>query len=172
MQNYKCSICNALHHGLPFSYGSSAPALWFMMPEAERTVRALLSSDQCVIDDKYFFVLGCLEIPVLDALEADESIFKWLVWVSLSENSFQRMSDLWETVGRESEPPYFGWLSTALPSYPETTLHLKTSVHTRPVGERPLIELEATEHPLAVEQRQGITLKRVQEIAECVLHNN
>jgi hypothetical protein len=43
-------------------------------------------------------------------------------------------------------------------------------VHTREVGQRPRIELEPTDHPLAVEQRQGITRERVQEIAEIVLH--
>jgi hypothetical protein len=30
--------------------------------------------------------------------------------------------------------------------------------------------LEHTDHPLAIEQRNGITMQRVQEIAECVLH--
>jgi hypothetical protein len=43
-------------------------------------------------------------------------------------------------------------------------------VHTRAVGVRPYIQLEPTDHPLAVEQRTGITLARVQEIAEMVLH--
>ncbi len=38
------------------------------------------------------------------------------------------------------------------------------------VGQRPLIELEPTDHPLAAEQRAGITLARVQEIAETLLH--
>jgi hypothetical protein len=71
---------------------------------------------------------------------------------------------------RENETPYFGWLSTALPCYPDT-LNLKTHVPSCPVGLRPLIEPESTEHPLAVEQRNGITMARVQEIAECVLHD-
>ena len=56
-----------------------------------------------------------------------------------------------------------------MPLYPET-LHLKTMAHTRPVGMTPLIELEPTDHPLAVEQREGITMARVQEIAEKLLH--
>jgi hypothetical protein len=43
-------------------------------------------------------------------------------------------------------------------------------VHTQPIGSRPLIELEPTDHPLAIEQRQGITLARVQEIAGLLLH--
>jgi hypothetical protein len=45
-----------------------------------------------------------------------------------------------------------------------------THVHTRAVGRRPFVELEPTDHLLAVEQREGITQERVREIAELVLH--
>ena len=51
----------------------------------------------------------------------------------------------------------FGWFSTEPPGYSESTLKLRTLIHTQPVGERPHIELEPTEHPLAVEQREGVT---------------
>ncbi len=112
MQGYQCSTCGEFHSGLPFSYGSPAPAPYFDIPESERDDRVLLSSDRCVIDDEHFFVLGRLEVPVLDA---DENLFSWNVWVSLSEKNFNRATELWETEGRESEPPYFGWLSTSLP---------------------------------------------------------
>jgi hypothetical protein len=165
---YTCSTCGEFHSGLPFSYGSPAPEPYFDIPEAEREKRVVRSSDQCVIDDEHFFVLGCLDIPVIDAQEKN---FSWPVWVSLSESNFHRMCDLWETEGREKEPPYFGWLSTSLPCYEPDTFLLKTHVHTRQVGERPFIELEPTEHPLAIEQRNGITFKRVQEIAELILHS-
>jgi len=166
MQGYQCSTCGEFHSDIPFSYGSLAPAPYFDIPEAERDTRVLLSPDQCVIDNAHFFVLGRLEIPVLDT----DEVFSWLVWVSLSEKNFKQMTELWETEGREREPPYFGWLSTSLPCYDKDTFFLKTNVHTRFVGQRPFIELEPTEHPLAIEQRNGITLKRVQEIAECALH--
>ena len=79
--------------------------------------------------------------------------------------------ELWRQPGRESEPPYFGWLQTSLPSS-SSTVNLKTLVHTQSVSERPLIELEPTDHPLAVEQREGITLARVRAIAEQMLHPN
>jgi len=79
------------------------------------------------------------------------------------------MQDPWETNGRKSEPAYFGWLSTAVPTYPET-LNLKTQVHTRAVGQRPFVELEETDHPLSVEQRRGIMEERVREIAEILMH--
>jgi hypothetical protein len=54
--------------------------------------------------------------------------------------------------------------------YSPSTLNLKTNVHTQPVGLRPLVELEPTDHPLAVEQRDGITVARVQEFAERLLN--
>lgn len=168
MQGYQCSTCGEFHSGLRFSYGSPAPASYFDIPEAEREARVLLSSDQCVIDEEHFFILGRLEIPVLDH---EEDTFSWNVWVSLSKESFERTAELWETPGREKEPAYFGWLSTSLPCYDVDTFLLKTNVHTRPVGERPFVELEPTNHPLAIEQRHGIDLKRVQEIAECTRHD-
>jgi hypothetical protein len=165
MRSWRCRCCGAVHDELPRSYGAQAPALWFTIPEAEREQRALLNSDLCLIDAQHGFIVGNLEIPVLDGTGP----FSWDVWVSLSLPNFKRAWQLWEQPGREAEPPYFGWLSTVLPGYPDT-LHLKTNVHSREVGRRPRIELEPTDHPLAVEQRQGITLARVQEIAELVLH--
>ncbi len=165
MRGWRCRCCGEVHDELPMHYGAQAPALWFTIPEAERDERALLSSDLCLIDEQHGFIAGNLEIPVLDS----EEHFSWDVWVSLSLPNFKRAFQLWNEPGREAEPPYFGWLSTSLPGYPQT-LDLKTHVHTRPVGCRPRIDLEPTDHPLALEQRQGITLTRVQEIAELVLH--
>lgn len=53
--------------------------------------------------------------------------------------------------------------------YPEM-LNLKTEVRSRAITEHPLIVLEPTEHPLAIEQRDGMTMKRVREIVEHTLH--
>lgn len=145
--------------------GADAPALWYSIPEDERASRTLLSSDQCIIDDEHFFVRGRVVLPVNDGSDS----FVWLVWVSLSATNFQRMCDLWETQGRESEPPYFGWLQSALP-YDQPTLSLKTAVHTVPLGERPFIEIKSEEHELAREQSHGISIARVQEIVERALH--
>ncbi len=164
---YICHHCGQFHDGPPLSYGAPAPYYWYLIPEPERARRCILSSDQCIVDGKYFFMAGTIEIPVLGSPQS----FSWTVWVSLSRENFERASALWETPGREAEPPYFGWLSTRLPLYPDT-LNLKTLVHTQPVGLRPSVELEPTDHPLSVEQREGIPWARVQEIAELLLHGD
>ena len=146
------------------SYAAPSPEYW--TDDLAHEQDCALSADQCVIKGEWFFVHGLIEIPVFDSDEP----FSWGVWVSLSKENYDRMASLWQTQGREHEPPYFGWLSTQLPVYSPTTINLKTHLHTRPIGERPRIELEPTDHPLAVEQRTGITRARVQQIADILLH--
>lgn len=164
---WKCPHCNEWHSDLPFVYGPLYPDPYLAIPEEEREKRTQWDKDFCIIDDKQFFVRGHLEIPVRDSKET----FAWDVWVSLSKQNFDRTINLMETAGREKEPPYIGWLCTNLSIYPDTT-NLKTLVHTQPVGRVPIIELEVTEHPLSVEQKKGITLDRVKEIAALILHDD
>ena len=59
--------------------------------------------------------------------------------------------------------PFFGWINTRLPDYPDT-INLKALVHLRQGGLRPAIELEPTDHPLAVEQRKGLSHERAAAI--------
>jgi hypothetical protein len=145
-------------------YSTVAPDVWDQSFGGDPD--SMLSSDQCVIKGRHYFIKGLIEIPVIGS----EDPFSWGVWVSLSRDSFARAVEAWNTPGREAEKPYFGWLSTELNLYSPSTVNLKTNAHTRPVGQRPFIELEPTDHPLAVEQRVGITQDRVREIAEFVLH--
>ncbi len=79
------------------------------------------------------------------------------------------MSDHWKGPSRTSLGPYFGWLCTKIPEYPDTVF-LKTMVHQRAVGQRPVVELDETDHPLSVDQRNGIDPGRMQEIIRKVLH--
>ncbi|MFJ1702870.1 DUF2199 domain-containing protein [Kitasatospora sp. NPDC088346] len=161
--HHACSCCAEPQDGPPLSYGSPAPVNWKRRYAWRRDSE--LTADQCVVKGRHFYVHGLIEIPVRDTGDT----FSWGVWVSLSEANFGRTCDLWEDPAREQEPPYFGWLSTELPVYGESTLLLKTHVHSRAVGVRPLIELEPTDHPLAVEQRDGITAARVGELAGLLL---
>lgn len=164
---WTCACCGKQFNSLPLNYGAAAPDYWFQIPEAERESRALLDSDFCTIDGEHHFIRGCIEIPVIGT----DEVFVWGVWVSLSEASIQRVMELWDANVAEEEPPRFGWLSTNIRVYP-STLNLKTSVHLRSGGLRPRIEVEPTDHPLAREQRDGMTIERVQEIASRLLHRH
>jgi hypothetical protein len=161
---WTCSCCGKAFDSLPFAYGWRAPDPWRDIPEETYSRENFLTSDACVIEGRDRFIRGCLDIPVGGA-----QTFEWGVWVSLSEESFARAHELWDGPVPADEKPRFGWLCTEIPVYP-STLHLKTHVHFRDGNRRPLIKLEPTDHPLAVEQRNGITMQRVQEIAAALLH--
>ena len=93
----------------------------------------------------------------------------WGVWVEVSPKNFLRTNDLWTTEGRENEPPFPGWLNTELPLF-ANTINLEVSVQTQRVGRRPQFTVVDESHPLAIEQRNGITVERVEEIAELMVH--
>jgi hypothetical protein len=158
MFRFKCTTCDEWHEGMP-SFGADAPLYLNSIPEVDRDKRCSLTSDTCVVDDSYFFVHGRLEIPVL----GDPEPFAWGVWVSLSKSNFDLFNAYFEEPKRSHIGPFFGWLSAELPLYPSTQ-SLKTNVHLRDNGLRPMVELEPTDHPLAVEQRNGISVERVAEI--------
>jgi hypothetical protein len=165
MPGFQCTICGQYHNELPMEFAAPMPDYAAAIPETERLARCKLTEDVCVIDNEAFFLRGCLEIPVHNGL----SPIVWGVWVSLSAQNFEQTLDLWTTPGRENQLPYFGWLSTRLSDYPDTP-NLKTLVHTRVVGERPWIELEPTDHPLAQEQRYGVSWDTAQQKIERLLH--
>ena len=164
MTGFVCRTCGALHEEMPRLLTVAAPAAWQALSESDRQ-RGHLTDDQCIIADTWFFILGRLELPVHDGGEP----FTWMTWVSVSEENFLRSSALWQTHGREREPPYFAWIQSSLP-YPVPTLNLKADLMTQPVGQRPKIFLQETDHPLWREQKQGISADRVQEIVESILH--
>ena len=158
MFRFKCNSCSKWHEGMP-AFGAEAPLAYYYVPPADREKRCVLGSDTCVIDGETFYVLGCLEIPV----DGEPEPFSWGVWVSLSKSSFDEFLGCFDRHERSQVGPFFGWLSAELPLY-TSTVSLKTRVHLRDNGIRPYIELEPTNHPLAIEQRTGIPVDRVAEI--------
>jgi hypothetical protein len=153
------------HDDLPLDWAFDAPVYW----EGPRGENDYLDSDLCVWTDdggrENFFIRGVLELPVVDSAD----VFGYGVWSSLSEDSFRRVLELWEDPARVDEPPYFGWLSNAIPDFPDT-LNLPLSVVTRELELRPCFQLDDGDHPLVVAQREGVTLDFVRAIAEKNLH--
>lgn len=161
VSGYQCTCCGKYHDELPLNYGIDAPVYYEEATRKERKKHFELTDDFCVMDGEHFFIRGCIEIPIIGSNE----LFVWGVWVSLSKENFELTLEQWDDQNSEQLHGMFGWLSTHLPMYPET-VNLKTNVHTRLHNLRPFIELEPTDHPLSIEQSQGITMDRVKEIAQ------
>jgi hypothetical protein len=160
---YTCHTCGATHEGLP-SFAWDYPIDVLGVPKAERDRRVMLTKDTCIIDSRWYYIRVCLEIPIHDCSEH----LGFGVWVSVSEKNYRLFCDLFHREGRESQEPFFAWLPSVPPGYPDA--QLKAMVHLRPLPDRPWIELEPTDHPLAIDQREGIPAARAQQIAEKLLH--
>lgn len=154
--SYRCTICGQEHGDLPH-LGIDRPDQWWDVAEEERERRIKLTSDTCVIDDRDYMIRGVIEIPVEDY----GTPFGFGVWVSQKRENFETYLENYES---DQIGPFFGWLCTHISYYPEETLLLKTRAHFRSGGLRPVIEVEPTDHPLAVDQRNGISLARAWEI--------
>ena len=149
------------------SFGWDWPFQYLLVPNEERTARIELGPDSCVIDGRSCFVRGCLDIPVI----GQDEPFSWGAWVSLSQANFLRYAELHDNETRQPGARFVGWLCSAIPGYPDCTDEpLKAALHVRSWPTRPYIELEPTDYPLAVEQREGITVERLREIAARVMH--
>ena len=61
---FTCATCGKLHEGLP-CYGADRPDPYWDVPEDKREEDVFLTSDSCVIADRFFFVRGCIVVPVL-----------------------------------------------------------------------------------------------------------
>jgi hypothetical protein len=163
-QDFLCSICNE-HHPLSTSYSIKVPTATLAIPKDKIDSRVVITPDQCVIDNRDFYIRGRIPIPI----HGLEEPFIWGVWAEVSPKNFLRTNELWNTPGREDEPPFPAYLNSEIPIF-GPTINLELDVQTQPVGRRPHFFIKDPNHPLAREQREGISLERLQEIAEQILH--
>lgn len=151
---------------------------------AESAEQNKLSLDLCTMNlshlgedkaEQVYFVRALFHIPVTGASSSsspqgttveDEGL-TWGAWVKLNEDDFNWVVAAWKREGRETEEKakegITGELATRLPSYPRDTLGLPVQLTIRPVGLRPL-GLVTAEHPLATQQRSGITRKKLLQL--------
>ncbi len=153
---FRCTVCDEVHDALP-DIGADKPDHGWDVAEEERRQRIELTADTCVIDGEHYLIRGVIEIPVHGQPER----FGFGVWVSQKRENF-----LTYIANPDSAEigPFFGWLCTRIAYYAENTLSLKTRAIFRGDNLRPTIELEPTDHPLSIDQRNGITLAKAWEI--------
>lgn len=152
------------------AYSSIAPAAWYELDDEGRE-RSALDGELCVIThldgERDFFVRANLFIPVNEADDGDPLVFS--AWVKLPNGAMQSMLERWLDVARVHDPAYPGELANDLPGYPET-LRMAAEVHTLEPGARARAVLPPSEHPLAIDHWEGISLERVQHLAESLAH--
>lgn len=162
MESFRSPSLESTHEPLGLVWSFPEPTGWTRTTDPASGLWGELFDEQAVVHGKSgsgFYMRGTIEIPVLDAARD----LRLTVWVSLGGEDFARAHRLWEDPRRAEEPAYLGRLCNRIPGYPDTW-HLATYVHTQPVGFRPVVELEPSDHPLVTDQKRGITVARVVEL--------
>ncbi len=160
---YRCEVCGKPHDDLP-DLGMHAPDPYLAVAESERAERTTFTPDRCTVhehDGMHYFIRGVIFIPVHGRADP----FGLGVWVSQSRTNYERYA------ANEPMSPTFGWLVNRIGYYRRDTFALETSVHFLGEGLRPKIELAACDHPLALDQQNGISLARAWDIVHSALPN-
>ncbi len=157
---FTCPCCGEEVRGLP-DIAYAEPAYALSIPEEERVKRVGLTSDLCRVDEQHFFVRAVCQVPVVGAAQA----FGWGVWVSLSQENFQRYFDSFDDPAQSKLGGMFGWFSNQLPDYPDT-LSLQTSVLPQDANKRPLVYISEVhaDHPLYIDQQNGMPQEKLARI--------
>jgi hypothetical protein len=162
MESWRCDICGKAHGELLMDVAFQRPQLFFEVPEEERGERVWMDADTnadlCVIDGSVFLIRAFLPIPA-----GGEQIFRLGVWVRVDEEAFRTYHSYgWDA---DTPPVYGAHLESEVPGYPSTR-QLGATVKLRGHQDRPVVYLDAADHPLALEQANGITMSRVHEILQ------
>lgn len=164
-----CSCCGEWHEGLPMDIAFDGPEPRLVASAEADGVPIEQSSEWYVIGDTGF-IRAILTIPVVDAPADEADGFCWGVWVMVSGQDFRRIViDTRETGMPEDEPMIEGYLGNQIPGYPNT-LFMDVEIDARSMTQRPSVYVKHSDHPLTIEQQQGIAMARVQEINEYLLH--
>lgn len=152
-------------HEIPLHLNFAMPDFVNKLLPWERNERVQFSPDWTIVDEKYFYLHGVMELPIAGT----KHVLSWEVWTTVNIDDFDRTMELWDDPARTEEPDYAGALANSLPSYDETR-NVKTWVRTRKVGERPLVFIDDPDHELASEQKKGVPKDRVIGLAKVLIH--
>jgi hypothetical protein len=165
---FKCTCCGEIHEGSP-SFGFRFPDQYASLSDRQKFELGTLTDDFCTIthpEGTDRFIRAVLEVPI----HGVEQPFLWGVWVSLSEKNFNRYKETYnEPLVGEG---FFGWVCNRISLYPYEQPR-PADVVVQGGRSRPLVVLhrgEPEDDQLVLDQQNGITVARAQELAELALH--
>ncbi len=158
---FRCPQCPTIHDGLP-AIAFRLPDVIHGLSAAERAVRALVTADLAILDDRHFFIRGLLRIPVRDYPET----LDFGPWVELGKEDFARYALAYMDGANGEVRSTRGHIANgfATPATLSIGLAVTLDLSGSP-SQRPQLTLVEPHHPLASAQRRGIELERAIEIA-------
>lgn len=158
-----CQQCGEIHalESLELTFFRPDAVIELSGDERSRDVRE--SNDLCVMRNDRHFVRATLPLPV----HGDDNPYRLGVWVETSEATFRRIRELWLDDNQAHEPPFDVTLANSIPTVPETR-GLTALLRLTGPKTRPEVFIAASTHPMADQQRGGISRHRAFEYTTSV----
>jgi len=102
-------------------------------------------------------------------VEGRDEPLSWGIWVEVSHANWARANELWEDPLQHEEPPFSGKLANNIWGC-SPTQGLPGLVQLDSPERIPFFTLARSEHPLCVQQREGVSETQVLEWLEPILH--
>lgn len=157
---FTCSVCGGEHDGLP-ALTFLGPDPWRALHDDERA-KGKCDEDLCATPDGRFFIRCVLVVPINDG---PEPTLEYGVWASVNEESFWRYVETFNDEPPSQPTVMLGRLANELRRPFEGSENLQGLLLPQSDGQRPWIELDASDHPLFLAQRNGISFESAQKIA-------
>lgn len=170
---WECKICKGHHKDVPLFFFCACPDDYEELDGTEKSNRAKLSSDLCVIEKtSKFYVRGLLEIPLTrgssNSSNGEENIIAtWGVWVSIESSDFDKIVNNWND---NELLEISGTLNNSIPKY-DNSFGIPVLITTRPCGFRPLITIKDNDSSLAKDAKNGIPISSLGNWIDFVLHS-
>ncbi|WP_447758665.1 DUF2199 domain-containing protein [Sphingopyxis fribergensis] len=166
---WHCASCDGPHEGR-FAMAAFAPDPWpgsggYEENGAIRFDGDFLSEDFCVLDGQYFMVRACLDIPV----HGMDTPFSFGAWSTLSRENFDKYLKGFDDGDYLDMGPWSGWLCNKLEDYVGNA-PLAVWVVPQSDRQRPKLYVMDDNHPLAIDQDNGISPDQVLEIYDYYGH--
>lgn len=116
------------------------------------------NSDLCGIEGKRFFIRALLPLPV----ESRELPYSIGLWVDVTQATFDRVYNLWDSEDQLTEPPFAAHIANEIPTA-AGSLGLNAKLRLTGPTTRPNVFLQPSGHQLYTEQARGISAHRASE---------
>jgi hypothetical protein len=155
---FVCPLCGRTHLCVP-ALVLVRPDAWWTLSKSERS-KGAATDDACYIPEAGYFISGVLTLPLVDG---PEPVTEFGVWASVSEDDFKRYYADVNEDDQSGLGPMPGALANELRGFPGSS-GLKLTLRPRDGRRRPSAELEPSDHPLALAQREGVAFATVLDI--------
>jgi hypothetical protein len=157
----ECPCCDKMVPANDMEISYRMPDVIASMEETEIENQCRYTNDYVVCNDEYFYIRCVIPLPVQEAARN----YCIGAWAQVSQNSFNRIWELWDEDDQSSEPAIHGMLANDV-HLNTNSENSKIEVQLMGAKSRPTITIKDSDCSLYKEQQSGITIHRASEYSD------